>query len=150
MSLAEMFADEQEHCGYTLEIDPDSPFSDYHRPPVKDGVHALTHSLRSSSSRERIITSAYPFHTPAQVAASASSSSLAVPALAPVSESIDPFVDTVPEQQQDSTVTDVAATSVGNAMLAPSNSVTIKVCPLTLAETEAFTNMIAKTSTHLF
>ena len=149
MSLAEMFADEKEHGGYTLEIDPESPFSDYHRPPVKDGVHALTHSLRSSSSRERINTSAYPFHTPAQVAASASSSSLAVPAPAPVSESIDPFVDTVPEQQLDPTVTDIAATSVGNAMLAPSN--TIKVClALTLAETESFTNMIAKTSAHLF
>jgi hypothetical protein len=153
MSLADMFAGGPEPEPFVIEIDPESPFSDYHRPPPKEGVHALTHSLRSSSSREKINTSAYPFYTPAQVAASASASTLALPSASvtvpgPKSDSIDPFADTDIDDEQDTT-TDNAATSVGNAMLVPSPSVTIKVCPtLGLIRQETFTNMIAKASYH--
>jgi hypothetical protein len=73
--------------------------------PATDSVHALTHSLGSYSSREKINTSAYPFNVPPP------------PALSPV-PSLDPnpFVD--PTETTDEGITDSPSTGIGKSMLA--------------------------------
>ena len=111
LSLAEMF--EVSLDGEEEDQNAISPFDDevsenHHLPQPE--VHALTHSLQSSSSRERINTSAYPFHPPAPAVNPAPVGLLSVP-----EPTIDPFAE------------DVDTTTLGNAMLSAS-PIPPKVC----------------------
>jgi hypothetical protein len=101
LSLAEMF--EVDLDGEEEDQNAISPFDDdLYQDEVDQPqqVHALTHSLKSSSSRERINTSAYPFHPPAAAAP--------VPVHLSVPETIDPFAESID------------TSTVGNAMLSAS------------------------------
>ena len=100
LSLAEMF--EVDLNGEEEDQNAISPFDDNIYDDEVDQpqqVHALTHSLKSSSSRERINTSAYPFHPPAAAPA---------PVHLSVPEPIDPFAESID------------TSTVGSAMLTAS------------------------------
>jgi hypothetical protein len=104
LSLAEMF--EVDLDGEEEDQNAISPFEDDIYENELDQphqVHALTHSLKSSSSRERINTSAYPFHPPA-----------AAPAPDPVHLSVPETIDPFAESES------IDTSTVGNAMLSAS------------------------------
>ena len=98
LSLAEMF--EVDLDGEEEDQNAISPFDDDLYQDELDQaqqIHALTHSLTSSSSRERINTSAYPFHPPPAPAP--------VPDRLAAPETSDPFTESID------------TSTVGNAML---------------------------------
>jgi hypothetical protein len=121
MSLAEMFEvdlDGEEEDQHAISpFDDDNVYVDHVAQPEQ--IHALTHSLKSSSSRERINTSAYPFHPPTPAPTSAPAPAPApAPGLLSVPEPVDPFREYID------------TTTLGTAMLTASPNPP-KVSPLT-------------------